>query len=667
LRFTKDGPNIPDSLLERRDAGRVVFLCGAGVSLDSGLPDFYLLTKKVVKFFDPPEDSEIMTAFRPWMDANEKSKDKEKREDNPPTLIPLDQIFHVLQWEYGRKEVNERVAKELKSPTIGEDVGHQHRTIARLSCDAAGRPQIVTTNFDTLFEGSAEAKTAYHVPPSLPDIDRYVPITGVTYLHGRREDGPSSESPYILSSSDFGRAYLSEGWATTFVRSLLRSYTVVLVGYQAEDPPVKYLLQGLNQDEASDRSNLCAFDKGTHVQVEAKWRDRGVTAIPYSDHDVFWDTLEAWANRADNPRAWKRNVAAMAQQSPSALEAHQRGQVAHLVRTSMGAKLFADCAPPPHPEWILVLDASSRAAEPSKGYGKDAEVYDPADGYSLDDDPARPDKKDVKAQIKHDNMLHWRREDTNPADSHAIADRPMYRRMPIPSRLDHLTRWIARSLDQPVVAWWAARRNGLHPNLIDQINWHLRRSDCVHPTGRQAWRLILEFQEERRDSVWDGGWYDFQDAITRDGWSPVNLRSFRSLAAPLLSRGRFIGSRDAAPPTGGWDDASLPNIAAFEVKFTDMHNIDLEVPEEELPSVLSALVENFKQASGMLADLETTYFKSPTCYPDRLADGDEHTGKTSQIIRWFLTLFRRQTESNADFARYLAAVGRFQIGIFSVN
>jgi hypothetical protein len=46
MRFSKDGPNIPDSLLERRDAGRVVFLCGAGVSLNSGLPDFYKLTKK---------------------------------------------------------------------------------------------------------------------------------------------------------------------------------------------------------------------------------------------------------------------------------------------------------------------------------------------------------------------------------------------------------------------------------------------------------------------------------------------------------------------------------------------------------------------------------------------------------------------------------------------
>jgi hypothetical protein len=649
LRFTKDGPNIPDSLLEKRDAGRVVFLCGAGVSLNSGLPDFYKLTKQVVEFFDPPEDSEIMAAFQPWVDAaNEPDCDT-------PSLTPRDQIFHLLQKEYGRKEVNELVASALKSPTAGGTVGQNHKTISRLSCDPAGQPQIVTTNFDTLFEEGLDANTTYHVPPSLPDIDRYVPITGITYLHGRREDGPASVSPYILSSSDFGRAYLSEGWATTFIRSLLRSYTVVLVGYQAEDPPVRYLLQGLNKDEASDRSNLFAFDKGNRVDVETKWRDRGITAIPYSDHDVLWTTLEAWADRADSPRVWKRNVAAMAQQSPSTLEAHQRGQVAHLLRSSMGAKLFANCTPSPHPEWVFVLDATSRAAEPSKGYGQDAEVYDPAGSYGLDDDPARPDKKDVKAQIKHDNMLHWRREDTNPADSHAIAGRQMHGRQSIPSRLYHLTRWIAQSLDHPVVAWWAARRNGLHPNLIDQINWHLRRGDCHHATGRKAWRLILEFQEERRDSVWDGGWYDLQDAIAKDGWSPVNLRIFRYLTTPLLSRDTFIGSRGVAPPKGDWDDASLPNIAAFEVKFTDMHNIDLDVPEEILPSVLSALVENLIQASGMLADLETTSFRSLTCYPDRLADGDELTGKTAQIIRWFLTLFRRQVESRADLARNLAA------------
>lgn len=109
MRFNKDGPNIPDTLLERRDAGRVVFLCGAGVSRNSGLPDFYTLTKKVVEFFDPPEDSEIIASFQPWVDWKENSA------ENPTPQISLDGIFHLLQREYGRTEVNELVAGAVSS------------------------------------------------------------------------------------------------------------------------------------------------------------------------------------------------------------------------------------------------------------------------------------------------------------------------------------------------------------------------------------------------------------------------------------------------------------------------------------------------------------------------------------------------------------------------
>ena len=36
MRFLSDGLNIPDELLEERDKGNVVFLCGAGVSYPAG-------------------------------------------------------------------------------------------------------------------------------------------------------------------------------------------------------------------------------------------------------------------------------------------------------------------------------------------------------------------------------------------------------------------------------------------------------------------------------------------------------------------------------------------------------------------------------------------------------------------------------------------------------
>jgi hypothetical protein len=38
MRFLAAGPDFPDELLEARDAGNVVFFCGAGISRPAGLP-----------------------------------------------------------------------------------------------------------------------------------------------------------------------------------------------------------------------------------------------------------------------------------------------------------------------------------------------------------------------------------------------------------------------------------------------------------------------------------------------------------------------------------------------------------------------------------------------------------------------------------------------------
>ena len=262
MRFFDDGPSIPDLLLERCDAGRVVFLCGAGVSFNSGMPTFLSLTQHVIDFFDPPADSQIMEAFNPWL------------EDASAANVPLDQIFNLLHQEYGKDEVNALVTERLQAPSTVDRVGYEHGLIKRISSNQGGQPQIVTTNFDLLFEYPEGADNiTTHIPPAFPDITYGSPIDGITYLHGRLASSDAVYHPYVLSSADFGRAYLSEAWATKFIRNLLDRYTVVLVGYRAEDPPVKYLLQGLNHDGQFDRTRLYAFDRGLPEDIEAKWRD----------------------------------------------------------------------------------------------------------------------------------------------------------------------------------------------------------------------------------------------------------------------------------------------------------------------------------------------------------------------------------------------------------
>ena len=146
-------------------------------------------------------------------------------------------------------------------------------------------------------------------PPTFPDLLHDVPITGITYLHGRLPDRDGTSHDYVLSSADFGGAYLAQGWATSFVRLLLNKYTVVLLGYQAEDPPAKYLLQGLNAVQGEGRRQLYAFDQGQPEEIETKWQDRGVTPIAYGDdHRVLWDSLEGWAARSADTGAWRVQV-----------------------------------------------------------------------------------------------------------------------------------------------------------------------------------------------------------------------------------------------------------------------------------------------------------------------------------------------------------------------
>mgnify|MGYP001109815722 CR=1 FL=1 len=583
MRFHADGPSIPDVLLERCDAGRVVFLCGAGVSQPSGMPNFVGLTQHVIEFFDPPEDSGIMAVFRPWL------------EDQSAANVPLDQIFNLLHQEYGKDEVNALVTERLSRAAAVEEIGREHGLIKRISSNQSGTPQIVTTNFDRLFEMGPEGGSLNrHEPPAFPDLKFGSTIEGITYLHGRLVDSTSDHHPYVLSSADFGRAYLAEGWATNFIRNLLDRYTVVLVGYQAEDPPIKYLLQGLNNDDQYDRSRLYTFDRGLSEEIEAKWRDRGVTAIAYSDHGDLWRTMEAWANRADDPRGWRASIIVGCQQGPKNLAAHERGQVAQVLRTVQGARLFSEADPASHPEWVCVMDANVRSANRSSGHGNGAETFDPKAAYGLDDDFGDITEDDRRQGVSNDNLLVWRDGDDNPTEFHRLGGRQAEGFEATPIRLGHLANWIGKSIESPVLAWWAIRQNGLHPRLLQQIEWQLENLDDLNERARHVWSLILEHHRDPRNRQWDGDWFDLKKRFGAEGWTAGALREFRRVATPRMDIKPPFGVGQSKPPSSPWEETRLGDLGQFEVKFLDRHNDDLEVPDEHLVQVFGILEEQLE-------------------------------------------------------------------------
>jgi hypothetical protein len=63
------------------------------------------------------------------------------------------------------------------------------------------------------------------------------PPAGILHLHGRIGDDALdlARTEFVLTSADFGDAYLRDGWASREIEDHMRLTTLVLVGYGAED------------------------------------------------------------------------------------------------------------------------------------------------------------------------------------------------------------------------------------------------------------------------------------------------------------------------------------------------------------------------------------------------------------------------------------------------
>ena len=236
MRFFAEGPFIPDELLNARDQGRVVFLCGAGVSrARADLPNFFDLARAVIDKLGVPSDGLARKRLELIKEISDRSSG-----DSP---IPVDQVFGLLEREFRVQDIETAVAQALNPPP-NVDLS-AHHTLLELAKTLEGKTRLITTNFDRLFEACDQALTTLN-PPRLPNPARPEELDGIVHLHGMvNADYSGAEGlGFILSSSEFGRAYLAEGWATEFFRQILGRYIVLFVGYTADDPPVRYLLSG---------------------------------------------------------------------------------------------------------------------------------------------------------------------------------------------------------------------------------------------------------------------------------------------------------------------------------------------------------------------------------------------------------------------------------------
>ena len=92
---------------------------------------------------------------------------------------------------------------------------------------------LYSPNFDRLFEKvrqDLDCGSNSYIAPLIP-VPKKFNWDGIVYLHGLLPDCPDEASlkNLVMTSGDFGRAYLTERWAARFVSELFRNFVVCFV------------------------------------------------------------------------------------------------------------------------------------------------------------------------------------------------------------------------------------------------------------------------------------------------------------------------------------------------------------------------------------------------------------------------------------------------------
>ena len=652
MRFIADGPSLPDELLTARDAGQVLFFCGAGVSqAKAGLPNFATLAGKVLTLLGSALDSPARRLFQSAQAFEEAS--------GLTGLVATDRIFGMLEREFEPSEVREAVATALK-PEPGYGLG-AHRIVLDLARTRSGVARLVTTNFDLLFE-ECDPTLESSNPPRLPDPGRELDFRGIVHIHGRVDPDyrRACDDEFVLSSADFGRAYLADGWATRYIQALLGRFKIVFVGYSADDPPVQYLLEALNRSE--DRPNgLYAFQAGEIAQATEQWAHKGVCPLPYSSanqHAALWDTLGAWAERARDVDGWHRQVIAAGVAGPEAALPYQRGIMAHITATTAGARHLAGVAEPPAAEWLAVLDPAMRYGQPGQLdlYDDASERFDPFDAFGLDSDEAPeatdPDDRFASRKVPAGAWDGFASTDEDRRDlpengagrfRGGGADQPAK----LPIRLWHLGVLLQKVAHQPAALWWAAHQGQLHSHIQQQLEWSLHREAARYPpVMRDGWRALLAaWQQGAVDP--DRVRYNVEERANLEGWSSSLVRTLLDCYRPILEVKPAFGVRAPAMR----EDLTLGEMVHVGVEYPRPHE-PLAIPDEHVSYGVSLFRQHIEHAivlEGEVRGRERIFFDSTRADDGKKLNEDEY-GFTGHLVA-FTNLVLRMAAVDRDAAR----------------
>lgn len=266
--------DIPDELIQASLSDNLVIFAGAGVSKQPpvGFPGFDDLVKS------------IKTASSEGRYLRERLCTEEMNSDNKTYAEPPEKYLGYLENE--GCDIRTACANILNSDDLTTEL---HKGLVSLFSQSSSI-RIVTTNFDKCFESALQdADNDYegYIAPALPLGDDF---QGLVHLHGSI-DRPST---MVLTSRDYGRAYVTEGWASRFLVKLFSKHHVLFIGYSCEDSLVDYLTRSIS-DEIADKAYVLLKDN----QNQREWVDRGVKVISFNDYDDLPKIINGWATHID--------------------------------------------------------------------------------------------------------------------------------------------------------------------------------------------------------------------------------------------------------------------------------------------------------------------------------------------------------------------------------
>lgn len=604
MQFITDGPDIPDVLLQAHEEGRVVFFCGAGISYPAGLKGFDWLVDEIYRRC-----------------GTGRKRLEEKAFQNKQFDTTLNLLEDRLPRGRPGLAMRKSLAAALKPNTRKKGALNTHLALLTLGRGRDGALRLVTTNFDQLFHKAANrAKQVLqtYAAPMLP-VPKNSRWNGLVFLHGLLPNKPDDTSlnRLVVTSGDFGLAYLTERWAARFVSELFRNYVVCFVGYSINDPVLRYMMDALAADRMLGESTPQAWAfgdylSGSEAEAAEEWEAKGVSPILYNNstgsHSALHETLSAWAATYRDGVLGKEQIVvrhALARPSASTKQDDFVGRMLWALshKSGLPAKRFADINPVPPLDWLLDAFSDKR--------------FQHSDLARFGVPPLDEEGEELQFSLVH-----------RPAPYHLAPPMLLASGGNSGSQWDdvmfHLARWLVRHLDDPRLIIWIAERGGqMHDRWLWLIEHELDRFAALKRDGktsewdeillhapkaipgtlmRTLWRLLLS---GRVKSPWrDADLYRWQGRLEREGLTATLRLELRELLAPrVVLKKPFRWGDDDSSSTD--EPSRIKQLVGWELVLAadHVHSTLRDLADEPWKSALPHLLEDFQQLLRDALDL----------------------------------------------------------------